>query len=47
MARLDRLIPNAEQLLALEPEELASVILLSLQGEREPVNLGTYVGLLF
>jgi uncharacterized protein (TIGR02391 family) len=47
MARLDRIIPQAEQLLALEPEELAGALLASLQDEREPVGLADYVGLLF
>jgi uncharacterized protein (TIGR02391 family) len=47
MARLDRIIPEAEHLLALEPEELAGALLSSLQGEREPVTLLNYVGSLF
>jgi uncharacterized protein (TIGR02391 family) len=47
MARLDRIIPQPEQLLALQPEELASAVLASLQDEREPVGLLDYVGRLF
>ena len=47
MARLDRIIPKAEQLLALQPEELAGALLCSLQDEREPVCLLNYVGSLF
>jgi hypothetical protein len=47
MARLDRVIPDAEHLLALEPEELADAVLFSLQDEREPVSLLSYVGSLF
>lgn len=47
MARLDRIIPEAEYLLALEPEELAGAVLSSLQDEREPVALLNYVGVLF
>jgi uncharacterized protein (TIGR02391 family) len=47
MTSLDRIIPQAEQLLALQPEELAGALLCSLQDEREPVCLLNYVGSLF
>lgn len=47
MVRLDRIIPHAEDVLALEPEELAGPILETLQSGREPFSLRSYVGLLF
>jgi uncharacterized protein (TIGR02391 family) len=47
MVRLDRIIPNPEDVLELEPEELAGAVLETLQADRAQLSLGNYVGLLF